>query len=56
MQVGQYDKMSNMHQIGVMIGSLLDSKPATLEEFVKLLLAKQLSASDALQHPWIVQE
>ena len=55
MQMGQYDKMSDMHQIGLMIDSLLVSKPEILKTFVDLLMAKQLSASDALQHPWIVQ-
>ena len=55
MQMGQYDKMSDMHQIGLIIDSLLVSKPEILKTFVDLLMAKQLSASDALQHPWIVQ-
>ncbi len=55
MQMGQYDKISDMHQIGLMIDSLLVSKPDALKIFVDLLLAKQLSALDALQHPWIVQ-
>ncbi len=55
MQMGQYDKTSDMHQIGVMIDSLLVRKSDALTLFVDLLLAKQLSALDALQHPWIVQ-
>ena len=55
MQMRQYDKMSDMHQIGLMIDSLLVSKPETLKEFVDLLVTKQLSASEALQHQWIVQ-
>ena len=55
MQIGQYDKMSDMHQIGLMLDSLLVNKPDILKTFVDLLIAKQLSASDALQHPWIVQ-
>ena len=55
MQLGQYDKMSDMHQIGVMIGSLPICQPEPLKTFVDLLIQKQLSASDALQFPWIVQ-
>ncbi len=55
MQMGQYDKMSDMCQIGLMIDSLPVRKPDALNMFVDLLLAKQLSALDALQHPWIVQ-
>ena len=55
MQTGQYNKMSDMHQIGLMIDSFPVSKPEILKTFVDLLVAKQLSALDALQHPWIVQ-
>lgn len=55
MQTGQYDAMSDMHQIGLMIDSFPVSKPEILKTFVDLLMAKQLSALDALQHPWIVQ-
>ena len=55
MQNGQYDKMSDMHQIGLMVDSFPVSKPEILRTFVDLLMAKQLSALDALQHPWIVQ-
>ena len=55
MQMGQYDTMSDMHQIGLMIDSFPVSKPEILKTFVDLLMVKQLSASDALQHPWIVQ-
>ena len=51
----QYDKMSDMHQIGLMIASLPVSKSEVLKEFVDLLVTKQLSASEALQHQWIVQ-
>ncbi|KAL3155475.1 hypothetical protein ABBQ38_011029 [Trebouxia sp. C0009 RCD-2024] len=54
-QTGQYDKMSDMHQIGLMIDSLPVSKPDILKTFVDLLMAKQLSALEALQQPWIVQ-
>ncbi|KAL3147880.1 hypothetical protein ABBQ32_002601 [Trebouxia sp. C0010 RCD-2024] len=54
-QTGQYDAMSDMHQIGLMIDSFPVSKPEILKTFVDLLMAKQLSALDALQHPWIVQ-
>ena len=52
MQVGQYDKMSDMHQIGLLVDSLLVSKPDALKTFGGWLLAKQLSALDALQHSW----
>ena len=57
MQMHQYDKMSDMHQIGLMIDSLPRpvSKPEVLNEFLDLLALKQLSASEALQHQWIVQ-
>ena len=55
MQLRQYDKMSDMHQIGLMIDSLPVSKPEVLKQFVDLLVTKQLSASEALQHQWIVQ-
>ena len=55
MQMGQYDTMSDMRQIGLMVDSFPVSKPEILKTFVDLLMAKQLSASDALQHPWIVQ-
>ncbi|DBB09782.1 TPA: hypothetical protein ACH3X3_001411 [Trebouxia sp. C0006] len=54
-EMRQYDKMSDMHQIGLMIDSLPVSKPEVLKEFVDLLVTKQLSASEALQHQWIVQ-
>ena len=54
MQMCQYDKMSDMHQIGLMIASLPVNKPEVLKEFVELLVTKQLSASEALQHQWIV--
>ncbi|KAL3151108.1 hypothetical protein ABBQ38_012975 [Trebouxia sp. C0009 RCD-2024] len=54
-QTGQYGKMSDMHQIGMRIDSFPVSKPEILKTFVDLLMAKQLSALDALQHPWIVQ-
>ena len=55
MQMRQYDKMSDMHQIGLMIDSFPVSKPEILKTFVDLLITKQLSASAALQHQWIVQ-
>ena len=54
-QTGQYDKMSDMHQIILMIDSFPVSKPDMLKTLVELLMAKQLSALDALQHPWRVQ-
>ena len=52
----QYNKMSDMHQIGLMIDSLPVSKPKVLQKFVDLLVTKQLSASVALQHQWIVHK
>lgn len=55
MQMGQYDKLSDMHQIGLMIHSLPIDKPEPLMMFVDLLITKQLSASEALQHQWIVK-
>ena len=55
MQMRQYDKMSDMHQIGLMIDSFPICKPEILKTFVDLLITKQLSASEALQHQWIVQ-
>ena len=55
LQMGQYDKMSDMHQIGLMIDSFPVSKPEILKTFVDFLMAMQLSALDALQHPWLVQ-
>ena len=54
---GVYDEMSDMYQIGVMICSLdlwqNVTKPRLLSEFVQLLLAKQVTASEALCHLWI---
>ena len=47
--------MSDMHQIVLMIDSLPVSKPEVLKEFVDLLVTKQLSALEALQHQWMVQ-
>lgn len=55
MQMGQYDKMSDMHQIGLMIDALLVSRPEPLNTFVDLLITKQLSASEALQQQCIQQ-
>ena len=57
---GVYDEMSDMYQIGVMICSLdlwqTVTRPRLLSEFVQLLLAKQVTASEALCHPWIVSD
>lgn len=57
---GVYDEMSDMYQIGVMIGSLglwqTVTRPRLLSEFVQLLLAKQVTASEALCHPWIASD
>lgn len=52
MQMGQYYKMFDMHQIGLMIGALLVSRPEPLNTFVDFLVKKQLSASAALQQQW----
>ena len=51
----QYDNMSDMRQIGLMIDSLPVSKPKVSKDFMDLLVTKQLSASEALLHHWIVQ-
>ena len=52
--------MSDMYQIGVMICSLdlwqTVTRPRLVSEFVQLLLAKQVTASEALCHPWIVSD
>ncbi len=57
---GVYDAMSDMHQIGLMIDALelwqSTTRPHLLSEFVQLLVAKQLTASEALRHPWITSE
>ena len=57
---GVYDEMSDMYQIGVMICSLdlwqTVTKPRLLSEFVQLLLAKQVTASEALCHPWFASD
>ena len=57
---GVYNEMSDMYQIGVMICSLslwqTVTRPRLLSEFVQLLLAKQVTASEALCHPWITSE
>ena len=55
MQMRQYDNMSDMRQIGLMINSFPVSQPESMRTFVDLLKTKQLSASEALQHQWIVQ-
>ncbi|KAL3161217.1 hypothetical protein ABBQ38_009584 [Trebouxia sp. C0009 RCD-2024] len=54
-QMGQYEKMSDMHQIGLMIDAVLVSRPEPLNTVVDLLTTKQLLASEALQHQWIEQ-
>ncbi|KAL3142536.1 hypothetical protein ABBQ38_002858 [Trebouxia sp. C0009 RCD-2024] len=55
--MGVYDEISDMYQIGVMICSLdlwqTVTKPRLLSEFVQLLSAKQVTASEALCHRWI---
>ncbi len=52
--------MSDMHQIGLMVGSLnlwqSIARPYLLSEFVQLLVAKQVTASEAMCHPWITSE
>jgi len=57
---GAYDAMSDMHQIGLMVGSLnlwqRIARPYVLSEFVQLLVAKQVTASEAMCHPWITSE
>lgn len=57
---GVYDEMSDMYQIGVMICSLdlwqTVTKPRLLSEFVQLLSAKQVTAYEALCHPWIASD
>ncbi len=57
---GVYDAMSDMHQIGLMIDSLSlwqsVARPHLLSEFVQLLVAKQVTASEAMCHPWITSE
>lgn len=54
---GRYDAMSDMHQIGLMINSLSlwDSvdRPPFVREFVQLLVAKQVTAAEALRLPWV---
>ena len=57
---GVYDEMLDMYQIGVMICSLdlwqTVTKPRLLSEFVQLLSSKQVTASEALCHPWIASD
>ena len=47
--------MSDMDQIGVMIDALVVNKSQALQIFVGLIITKQLSASNELQHtgPWM---
>lgn len=54
---GVYDAMSDMQQIGLMVGSLnlrqSIARPYLLSEFVQPLVAKQVTASEDMCHLWI---
>jgi serine/threonine protein kinase len=50
-----YTTASDMYQIGVMLFSSLTACSPTARNFVNELLRKKLTASEALQHPWLAQ-
>lgn len=57
---GESDVMSDRYQVGFMISTLKLWQGVLFEfcwvlfEFVQLLLTKQLTASEAQSHPWII--
>lgn len=53
-----YSRRSDMHQIGVLLQCEKTSLPQLSDnatDFINKLLAKALTVSQALGHPWLVQ-